>query len=649
MKKITIVSNTRGTGKVMKSHLLEYFHDCVYIENILLNELSDYFLDSTDLILASGNYENIKEKLQKYNLKRIPTIFAERFIDYDKIADLSFIPDNTTVLLVNDSKSTAYETVAQLKTIGFDKINFDLYYPKKTSYSLHDIVITPGESGYIPYSPKRVVDIGSRKVSISTLIEIIRTLDLPLTKNKLIMDSFLKDIVKLNRELLFEQTKTKLLNDALVQVVEKIDYGVAYINQFSQIVFCNNKFAYYFGMKKMDLLNKDIESLISYDKLENLNNMQVETVLPIGKVIIKKDYTLDNSGYILTLQVVNMKVTSSKILYTFRDYITENSTELTMISNAKKFSRSESCILIQGESGTGKEILAQAIHNNSARKDKPFIPINITTISNSLIESELFGYEKGSFTGGLKEGKSGIFELANGGTIFIDEIGDAPANIQAQLLRVLEENTIRRVGSHEEIPIDVRIIAATNKNLLKETEIGNFRLDLFFRLNILPLHTMPLREKIDDVVVLLKYFLNKKTNLAAIDDYFENSTIEFLNSYAWPGNIRELSNLVDYLSIIDLKRKIKIDDLQLHMLDARDINYNIKLALREDEIEVLKLYKKQLKVLGRVKASRLLQEQNVDITEGMLKRILDSLHSKDLLHYVKNKGFIITNKGKSIL
>ncbi len=167
-------------------------------------------------------------------------------------------------------------------------------------------------------------------------------------------------------------------------------------------------------------------------------------------------------------------------LHSFKDYLTINKDALNIIKRAEKFSKTDATILIQGENGTGKEILAQGIHMSSFRNNSIFVPINMTTISSNLLESELFGYEEGTFTGALKGGKIGLFEMADGGTVFIDEIGDTPLDVQAKLLRVLEEKRIRRVGGIEEIPIDVRIIAATNKNLLDLVDKGQFRLDLFF-------------------------------------------------------------------------------------------------------------------------------------------------------------------------
>lgn len=648
MRKVTVVSNTANTGNTMKKNMLLYFDGYLKVECILLSEIEEYDFSDSSLILASGNYQNISKKLECINLCKKPRIIAERFINYKNIEEILVIPQNTNVLIVNDNKLTAIETKIQLNSIGLDRLNYDIYYPGISSFTPRDIVITPGETNYIPYTPQKIIDIGSRNLSIGTLFDIIKTLDLPNEKNTEIMSDYLSDIVGLSRNLLFKQNQVGILNDSIMQIIEKIEYGVAYLDSNLKIISCNNKFAYYLGEKKNSILNKNIKRYIYEKEIDYKNSVDIEINTFTGVYILKKDYSLEgNKGYILTLHISNNKSKQKlKSLYKFSDYITKDKNELTMLSKAKSFSRSEASVLIQGESGTGKEILAQAIHNNSARKDKPFIPINITTITDSLIESELFGYEKGSFTGGLMEGKKGIFELANGGTIFIDEIGDAPPNIQVQLLRVLEESSIRKVGSHNEVPINVRIIAATNKNLLKETQLNKFRLDLYFRLNILPINTTPLREKKEDIFYLLQYFLENKFVDIKVEEYFEDSTLDFLKNYSWPGNIRELNNLMEYLFTINPNRKIRIEDLQPNMIKDSTTNKIDSYSLSGEEFDVLKLYYDEMKIMGRVKVSNLLKNKNIDISVGKTKGILNKLNSNHFLQYIKNRGYVITSSGK---
>ena len=202
--------------------------------------------------------------------------------------------------------------------------------------------------------------------------------------------------------------------------------------------------------------------------------------------------------------------------------------------------------MITGENGTGKELVARAIHNNSARKDKPFVQLNCAAIQDTLIESELFGHEKGAFTDALKM-RNGRFEAANNGTLFFDEIGDMSLNAQAKVLRAIQEQRIERLGGEKSIEVNVRIVAATNKDLEKECAAGRFRHDLFFRLNVIPICIPPLRERSEDITLLLFHFL-KEFNVEKID--FEDAAVQLLHSYNWPGNIRELRNLAERISVM---------------------------------------------------------------------------------------------------
>lgn len=221
----------------------------------------------------------------------------------------------------------------------------------------------------------------------------------------------------------------------------------------------------------------------------------------------------------------------------------------------------ETRVLITGENGTGKELVARAIHKKSERKDKPFIEVNCAAIPNELIESELFGHEKGSFTGAVSQ-RIGKFELANKGIIFLDEIGDMSLQAQAKVLRAIEEGRIERVGGGKKIEVDVRIIAATNKNLLEEIHKGNFREDLYHRLNVIPIHVPPLRERVEDIPILVEHFCkeittkHKKPTVRFTDD-----AIKILQTQPWTGNVRELRNIVERIIIIVDKREITAKDI----------------------------------------------------------------------------------------
>ena len=223
---------------------------------------------------------------------------------------------------------------------------------------------------------------------------------------------------------------------------------------------------------------------------------------------------------------------------------------LNLRSQIRRVAISRLSVLISGENGTGKQLVANAIHQQSRRSTKPFIPLNCAALPDELVESELFGHERGAFTGADSR-RQGRFELANGGTLFLDEIGDMSLKAQAKVLRALETGEVERLGSHEIRRVDVRIIAATNKNLLEEIEHGMFRRDLYYRLNVVPIEVPPLRERLEDVPLLVKYFAERlQLNMASAAKVIDPGTYAALQSYDWPGNIRELKNIVERLMIM---------------------------------------------------------------------------------------------------
>jgi len=235
-----------------------------------------------------------------------------------------------------------------------------------------------------------------------------------------------------------------------------------------------------------------------------------------------------------------------------------------------RLAMSPSRVLITGESGTGKELVARLIHEKGPRRNEPFIPVNCAAIPHELIESELFGHEKGSFTG-AHERKKGKFELADRGTLFLDEIGDMSLQTQAKVLRVIETQEFQRVGGNRTLRVDVRIIAATNKDIAEEVKKGNFREDLFFRLNVIPLHIPPLRERRDDIPLLVEFFLSEiSRQYGRHKKEIAPEAIEVLRNYDWPGNVRELKNLVERLIIMSSNNRILTGDIHPLSSDSRD-------------------------------------------------------------------------------
>lgn len=241
---------------------------------------------------------------------------------------------------------------------------------------------------------------------------------------------------------------------------------------------------------------------------------------------------------------------TARAKYTFDDIITQSPLIKHFKSRARSFAATDLPVLITGESGVGKELFAQAIHNSSDRKNKSFVSINCAAIPETLLESELFGYESGAFTGANKKGKLGKFELANGGTIFLDEVGDLPLSMQSKILRVLQENQVERVGGNEVKEIDVRVIAATNSDLLKKIKTQEFRSDLYYRLNVLNLNIPSLRDRREDISLLMEHFSSLFFQKSGIYRRFHQDVLNLLENYCWPGNIRELKNIVYRLIVM---------------------------------------------------------------------------------------------------
>lgn len=243
----------------------------------------------------------------------------------------------------------------------------------------------------------------------------------------------------------------------------------------------------------------------------------------------------------------------------FTDIVGQNPTIIAAIAFAQKIAGTDAIISVRGPSGTGKELFARAIHTASGRKG-PFVPINCAALPEHLLESELFGYVGGAFTGSRKEGKRGLFEIAKDGTVFLDEIGEMPWNSQAKILRVIQDQRVRRIGASREIPINARIITATNRRLEQLVEKKLFRQDLFYRINVLPIHIPPLAERADDIAILVEHFLFRLA--ARLGKQFQSistEALEKLKSHHWPGNVRELKNVVERAAILSESDRIEVD------------------------------------------------------------------------------------------
>lgn len=324
-------------------------------------------------------------------------------------------------------------------------------------------------------------------------------------------------------------------------------------------------------LKKIRMMNPrmDIVIITGYGTVETA----VEAMKFGAYDYIQKPFSLETIRYvldkILEKQAILQDVKTRRLKFD-RDgqvetIIGESPRMIEVYELVQKVAPTDSTVLITGETGTGKELIARAIHFNSLRRNKPFLTMDCSSLVENLFESELFGHVKGSFTGAIAT-KHGSFELANGGTFFFDEIGNISLNIQAKILRAIQEREIRRVGSTETIKVDVRVIAATNKDLRQAVEEGTFREDLFYRISVIPIHLPPLRERKEDIIPLANYFLEKynQRRLKALRG-FSTAVKDIFIRYHWPGNVRELENVVERAVVIEDGDEVSITSLPSHL------------------------------------------------------------------------------------
>ncbi|MDU7967849.1 MAG: sigma 54-interacting transcriptional regulator, partial [Paeniclostridium sordellii] len=670
MKKIIIISLGKETGKSLKMQLESILEKNIKIYYFSIDDKNLDLSDSDLIVFSSADVANLffskNNILKKY-------IIVKRVIQHELLDKLFTLKKGTNVLLVNDTKHTCEVAIKQLVAHGVDHLIYHPYYPGIDSYEIQRIAITPGEEEFVPTGVSEIINIGTREIDIVSIMEIIMYLDDLEIYQDLLSSYFYRKIVTQYKKYVNISNKSIKLTRILKDIIDNSEEGIIYVNTKNEVLVYNKVSMKILGFSE-DITGKNI-----YDIFPNINNEL--TLINENEIFIsnKKIYSKNElMGYTIILETSSIidkldeerrrkkKQNVNSARYTFEDMIGNNQRVLKMINLSKKISKSNSTVLIQGESGTGKEILAQAIHNESTRKNNKFIAINFSALSENLLESELFGYEEGAFTGAKKGGKIGLFKKAHKGTIFLDEIGDAPYHFQTRLLRVLQEREITPVGSCDPIPIDVRVIAATNKDLLEEVKANRFREDLFYRINVMPLYTISLRDRKDDIELLIKYYLRKHKVFTPINKFLDEKVIDYLKEYNWPGNIRELVNIVEFLvNIKEDKTKIKFEDLPLYMLKnlvhkestpnsnmrigEGNKNNKFKMTLSDNEIWILnKIYLND--GIGRRALCKISKEECLDLGEGQIRGILNKLKESEYIEVNKGiKGTKISEKGINLI
>lgn len=568
-RKLAILTGSEATKDTLCNQMRYFLEDCIDIEGYS-EEIQVREPIKADLIVMSSKI--LEEEMAEFISPGCPVLIAKRSLNIENTEKLFGIPKGTKVFFVNDIRENVFGCIESLKEIGIDYLDFIPYYPGCRIYQTANIAITAGEAALVPDNVEKVIDLGARIIDISSIIEILKHFDLMDEKLQLVSAKYKETMIRFSNNLYHLFNEASSMNQYLARILNQINDGIIAFSGSGIISIFNEKSKTIFGyhsageMIQSSIADKSIRGYLldmedMSDKLFHLDNED----FIISKFHIEKiDTTVCTIKNTKENKDIEVKLRQDLIRkgyigkYKFTDIVWNSPVMHDTVHIAKKLARSDLNILIYGESGVGKELFASAIHNESKRNRGPFVAINFSALSEDLVESELFGYEEGAFTGAKRGGKLGIFEQANQGTIFLDEIGDISLRIQARLLRVLQEKEIRRVGGSENIPIDVRVITATNKNLLQMCQDGTFREDLYHRLKKFYLKIPALKSRSEDIDVLVRHFLKKhgKEKLAVSED-----VMQLLRKNRWNGNIRELENVIEYCIAVSEDHIVKVSDL----------------------------------------------------------------------------------------
>lgn len=596
---------------------------------------------------------------------------------WETLKKLFEIPQGTKVLFVNVTSNMAREAITQLSSLGVNHLQFIPYYPGAVLEEPVDIAVTPGESRFVPPSVKTVIDCDHRPCSYGMMVEIALRLGLEYLPETESFMNYAKVVASNHYSFDLMYAKSRRQESQMHILAESLDEGLIGVNETGDIFVCNKKACQIARISEELTMGKKGEEVFPYipfyqvlrekkavpEKMIRLFGTDISlAVVPV----VRKENCI---GAFAMLQKFNEQESRQNALrrqmmqkghyarYTLDDVI-GISTAITETKNIlRKMAATNSPVLLMGETGTGKELMAHALHQASRRADGPFIAINVAAMPENLLESELFGYEEGAFTGAKKGGRPGLFEFAHQGTLFLDEVEGMSLSMQVKLLRVLQEGEIMRVGGGSIIRVDVRIVAATNESLEEKIQDGSFRKDLYYRLNALTVEIPPLRKRGDDIFLLLDYFMRKMGG----DFTLSEGVKAFLRRHPWPGNIRELQNAVEYFNYL-AKPVIGLSDLPPTMtrfVEARsddgegEVNDNkadrvcqAAADKKQFVLNQLALAWKAGETAGREKILEAAKKDHISMTQKQVRDLLDELAKEGLIQVGRGRGGSkITEKG----
>ncbi len=677
-KTLTIVSYSVESVNNYYAQIRSLFSDAIHIKKVYLDSYGAIEEIDSDVVLIPSY--DMFERIRKYIRGDADLIFANRTISKMALEKLLEIEEGTEVVMVDESPEMTVQMMSVVYQLIGKRLNIKSYWEMDKDQLEDKIVIILGQSDYLPKTAKKIINIGNSLLDFNTIIDIGMKFNLMSLLDNQDIGSSYKEVKTANFGLAEVFSLTNIRESQLDFLLHTIDAGVIGIDEQGDIFVYNDNAKQITGLDRNKVINQNGIKLfpqLSFKRvLEKLEPVEekivkmngypvVVSVSPLihseklyGAIALIRKYSdIERKQHMLKEKLIGK---GYKAKYYFDDIMGNSEAIKRCKAIAKRMARSNSSILITGETGTGKELFAQAIHNYSPRRDNPFVAINCGAIPESLLESELFGYEEGAFTGAKKGGKPGLFEIADRGTLFLDEITEMPMSLQVKLLRVLQEREVVRIGGDRIINVDVRIIAATNGNIKERVDMGEFRKDLYYRLNVLPLYIPPLRERKEDIL-----FLTDKIKKEFNSDFVLTDTAEeYLKNYNWDGNVRELRNCVEYLINLD-KKVIEAEDLPFYE-ENRDDNISGKmdkgslLLFIESAGKDIKKYMFVLEELNRAYMNRtrvgrrslckIAESKGIYIGEQEIRRIFSELERFSLVTINRGRsGTVITAEGRQML
>ncbi len=497
---------------------------------------------------------------------RLPTgsdiVIASRIVDCDALERVVALEPGTKALFVNDTPETVADCLDSLRDLGLDYVNWHGWHPGMPAPDpAYAIAVVAGEPDLVPGSVSTIIDIGVRIFDFGTIAEILGRLGLSNADIGRYSRRYLAKIVSLARRLAHSTEEARNLSGHLCSVIDSLRNGILVYDVAGRVSVCNEELKELLSLRGAAGAGSALTSIIRQrEMLEFLECRGEEDEhvfrLPSGSIAVRRFDLTESDHTVAVFRAGRDDEEEAGRLgreYRRRGHVAKWSMEDIVGDSAAmrearriagRLAATDLSILLNGESGTGKELFASAIHAASTRASGPFLAVNLGSLSDDLIESELFGYEEGAFTGARKGGKAGLFELADGGTLFLDEIGSISTKVQPRLLRVLQEKEVMRVGGSDIKRVDVRIIAATKEDLLEKSRSGGFREDLYFRLKMGWIRIPALRERAEDIPALIERFIALEgcTGIGVSEE-----VLAALGSREWPGNVRELRNALTYM------------------------------------------------------------------------------------------------------